>query len=159
MQTEWSPGRNDEHRSGDAVPGPVRPPGPGGWDAAEPTVDDAGREDTSPMDDRMPATGGVTVDVPEAGDGSGVVGVAATTAVDDREGEEPEGEEEAHRSAVDAVDELLDEVELALARLDDGTYGRCETCGSPIDDTELTAHPLARACRPCSAGVLALEDA
>ena len=61
-----------------------------------------------------------------------------------------EGEEEAHRSAVDAVDGLLDEVELALARLDDGTYGRCETCGSPIDDTDLAAHPLARECRPCT---------
>jgi len=72
---------------------------------------------------------------------------------DDATGERDDdatGEEEAHRSAVDAVDGLLDEVELALARLDDGTYGRCESCGTPIDDTELQAQPLARQCRSCT---------
>ena len=55
---------------------------------------------------------------------------------------------------MDAVDELLDEVELALTRLDDGTYGRCETCGAPIDDAELAAQPLVLECRACGAGVL-----
>ncbi len=138
MQTEWSPGRNDEHRSDDAVPAPDQPPGAGGWDAAEPVVDDGGRGAVPPTDDRMPATGDVTGDVSAVGDGSDVPSGAASPSVDGQE-----GEEEAHRSAVDAVDELLDEVELALARLDDGTYGRCETCGSPIDDTDLAAHPLA----------------
>ena len=159
MQTEWSPGRNDEHRSDDAVPAPDPRPGAGGWVATKPMVDDAGQGAVPPTEDRMPATSNAPVDVPVAGHESGVADGAATTAVDGLEGEEQEGEEEAHRSAVDAVDELLDEVELALARLDDGTYGRCETCGSPIDDTELAAHPLARACRPCSSGVLALEGA
>ncbi|HEX7442807.1 MAG TPA: hypothetical protein VF320_02910, partial [Acidimicrobiales bacterium] len=76
----------------------------------------------------MPVTADATVDRPVVGDGSDVPSGAASPSTD-----ETEGEEEAHRSAVDAVDELLDEVELALARLDDGTYGRCETCGSPID--------------------------
>ena len=68
-------------------------------------------------------------------------------------------EDGAHRSEVDAVDQLLDEVELAMARLDDGTYGRCETCGVPIDDVELAAGPLVRECTPCSAGALAFEGA
>jgi RNA polymerase-binding transcription factor DksA len=63
-----------------------------------------------------------------------------------------EGEEEAHRSAVDAVDELLDEVELALARLDDGTYGRCEECGSPIDDARLAGSPIVCTCGACVIG-------
>jgi DnaK suppressor protein len=63
-----------------------------------------------------------------------------------------EGEEEAHRSAVDAVDALLDEVELALARLDDGTYGRCEACGAPIDDARLADTPIERTCGTCVAG-------
>lgn len=63
-----------------------------------------------------------------------------------------EGEEEAHRSAVDAVDELLDEVELALARLDDGTYGHCEECGSPIDDARLAGSPIVRTCGGCVIG-------
>ena len=68
-------------------------------------------------------------------------------------------EEEAHRSAVDAVDELLDEVELAMSRLDDGTYGRCETCGVSIDDEELAAGPLVRECAPCCTGAMALPGA
>jgi hypothetical protein len=62
------------------------------------------------------------------------------------------GEEEAHRSAVDAVDALLDEVELALSRLDDGTYGRCEECGTPIDDSRLAASPTVRSCGACVIG-------
>ena len=62
------------------------------------------------------------------------------------------GEEEAHRSAVDAVDALLDEVELALSRLDDGTYGRCEECGSPIDDDRLAGSATTRTCGACVIG-------
>jgi len=58
-------------------------------------------------------------------------------------------EGEMHRSAVDAVDGLLDEVELALARLDDGTYGRCEVCGEAIDDGRLAAQPIIRTCASC----------
>jgi hypothetical protein len=68
------------------------------------------------------------------------------------DGEVPEGEvpdEDLHRSAVDAVDRLLDEVELALTRLDDGTYGRCETCGTPIDDDRLAGLPIVRTCARC----------
>ena len=61
-------------------------------------------------------------------------------------------EEDLHRSAVDAVDALLDEVELALARLDDGTYGRCEECGSPIDDDRLAELPIVRTCGRCVEG-------
>lgn len=40
----------------------------------------------------------------------------------------------------------LDEVERALAKLDDGTYGRCETCGEPITPARLEAMPAARFC-------------
>jgi RNA polymerase-binding transcription factor DksA len=60
-----------------------------------------------------------------------------------------DGEDKMHRSAVDAVDGLLDEVELALARLDDGTYGRCEECGEAIDDGRLVALPIIRTCGNC----------
>ena len=38
---------------------------------------------------------------------------------------------------IDEVDQLLDEVEAALSRLDEGTYGTCRGCGTPIDDTRL----------------------
>jgi len=40
-------------------------------------------------------------------------------------------------------------VELALSRLDDGTYGRCETCGEPIAERRLAEHPIARTCGTC----------
>jgi hypothetical protein len=52
-------------------------------------------------------------------------------------------------TAIDRVDQLLDEVELALTRLDDGTYGRCVTCGQAIDDTELATRPTTRSCGEC----------
>jgi RNA polymerase-binding transcription factor len=68
-------------------------------------------------------------------------------------GSAPDGEvvaeDEQHRTAVDAVDRLLDEVERALARLDDGTYGRCEACGEPIADDRLSEHPIASTCARC----------
>jgi len=42
--------------------------------------------------------------------------------------------------------EQLDDVEKALARLDDGTYGTCEVCGNPISDARLEAMPATRFC-------------
>ncbi len=48
-------------------------------------------------------------------------------------------------TSVDEVDRVLDQVELALSRLDDGTYGQCATCGSAIDDAHLADNPMARA--------------
>jgi RNA polymerase-binding transcription factor DksA len=51
--------------------------------------------------------------------------------------------------AVDRVDQLLDEVEQALGRLDDGSYGRCVTCGSAIDDQRLAAAPTVLTCGNC----------
>ena len=42
--------------------------------------------------------------------------------------------------------EQLDDVERALRKLDDGTYGLCETCGAPIGDTRLEAMPATRFC-------------
>jgi len=40
----------------------------------------------------------------------------------------------------------LDEVERALGKLDDGTYGKCETCEEPIVAARLEAMPSARFC-------------
>lgn len=40
----------------------------------------------------------------------------------------------------------LDEVELALTKLDEGTYGSCETCGKEISPARLEAMPAARFC-------------
>jgi DnaK suppressor protein len=42
--------------------------------------------------------------------------------------------------------EQLDDVEEALAKLDDGTYGSCEVCGEPIGEARLEAMPATRFC-------------
>jgi sigma-B regulation protein RsbU (phosphoserine phosphatase) len=41
---------------------------------------------------------------------------------------------------------LLNEIDLALKRLDTGTYGLCEACGEPIEPEGLMKDPLARFC-------------
>ncbi|HEX4979752.1 MAG TPA: TraR/DksA C4-type zinc finger protein [Acidimicrobiales bacterium] len=47
---------------------------------------------------------------------------------------------------LDEVEAELVEVEHALGRLDDGTYGLCEACGKPIPDDRLDAMPATRFC-------------
>ena len=45
--------------------------------------------------------------------------------------------------------EMLAQNEHALARLEDGTYGVCESCGQPIGKLRLQAAPRATLCMPC----------
>ncbi len=40
----------------------------------------------------------------------------------------------------------LADVAHALAKLDDGSYGRCEVCGGPISEARLEAMPATRFC-------------
>ncbi len=42
--------------------------------------------------------------------------------------------------------DLLHEVDAALGRMDDGTYGLCKTCHDPIETDRLLANPLAEFC-------------
>jgi DnaK suppressor protein len=42
--------------------------------------------------------------------------------------------------------DVLGEITAAQRRLAEGAYGRCETCGRPIDDDRLRALPWARRC-------------
>jgi DnaK suppressor protein len=44
----------------------------------------------------------------------------------------------------------LHEVEAALARLDDGTYGTCRSCGKPIALERLQAIPWVSVCIECA---------
>ncbi len=41
---------------------------------------------------------------------------------------------------------LIAEFDAALAKIDEGTYGRCETCNDPIEQDRLQADPLVRFC-------------
>jgi RNA polymerase-binding transcription factor DksA len=55
-------------------------------------------------------------------------------------------EREKDFSILEQVEAELADVERALARLDDGTYGSCEACGGAIGDERLEAQPAARFC-------------
>jgi len=44
------------------------------------------------------------------------------------------------------IEAELSDVEHALHRLDDGTYGSCEACGRPISADRMEAMPAARFC-------------
>jgi len=49
-------------------------------------------------------------------------------------------------SIVETLDEQLADIDHALARLDNGSYGVCEACGAQIDPDRLAARPAARFC-------------
>jgi RNA polymerase-binding transcription factor DksA len=51
-----------------------------------------------------------------------------------------------HRALLGRLQETLTDVERALAKLDDGTYGKCEVCGEDIADARLEAVPASRYC-------------
>jgi RNA polymerase-binding protein DksA len=44
---------------------------------------------------------------------------------------------------------VLRAIDAALARVDDGTYGICRTCGNRIDEGRLEARPWADQCIDC----------
>ena len=43
-------------------------------------------------------------------------------------------------------EQVLEQIEAALKRIDDGTYGKCEVCGKDIGEERLEARPWARLC-------------
>ena len=49
------------------------------------------------------------------------------------------------------AEEIVADVEHALERLEEGTYGRCEGCGTPMLFERLEAIPSARLCVACLA--------
>ena len=46
--------------------------------------------------------------------------------------------------------DTLEEVQQALEKLGEGTYGACEGCGEPIDPVRLEAMPATRYCINCA---------
>jgi DnaK suppressor protein len=46
--------------------------------------------------------------------------------------------------------EHLADVELALRKIDEGTYGACEKCGQEIAESRLEAIPAGRLCLDCA---------
>lgn len=48
------------------------------------------------------------------------------------------------------LQETLEDVELALTKMDGGGFGVCEDCGKPINPARLEAKPAARYCIDCA---------
>lgn len=46
----------------------------------------------------------------------------------------------------EGAQQTLEQIERALSRIDDGTYGTCERCGKPIPEERLRARPWATLC-------------
>jgi DnaK suppressor protein len=86
-------------------------------------------------------------------DHGGIVAASRDSNADDEH--DPEGATIAfERSQVDALVKQavthLAEVDAALERLQDGTYGRCERCGAAIPPERLEVRPVARRCVRCA---------
>ncbi|URN04152.1 TraR/DksA family transcriptional regulator [Actinomadura madurae] len=60
----------------------------------------------------------------------------------------PEPDEGAHARR-DTLQDALREIDAALTRLADGTYGRCEDCGGTVPEGRLEIIPYARRCVGC----------
>ena len=87
------------------------------------------------------------------GDHRGFVDASRDTNADDEH--DPEGatiafEREQVAALVRQAEDHLAQVEAALERLDEGTYGRCTVCGRPIPDERLEVRPTATTCVGCA---------
>ena len=81
------------------------------------------------------------------GDHDGMVEASRDSNADDEH--DPEGstiafERSQLASLLRQADDRLAEVEAALQRVADATYGRCERCGRPVEPERLQARPTAR---------------
>lgn len=67
------------------------------------------------------------------------------------------GEEAADKSeevgdqmaAAEELKQRLNEIDIALAKIQEGTYGTCENCGKPIEHEVLAIDPESRLCKIC----------
>jgi RNA polymerase-binding transcription factor DksA len=59
-------------------------------------------------------------------------------------------EEELTLGLLENEEQLIEEINAALTRLDEGAYGRCESCRQEIPKDRLKALPYARYCVACA---------
>ncbi len=78
--------------------------------------------------------------VSDSGDGAGFdhADVGSSTMERDQE-----------MSVANNARDMLVQVEHAKQRIEDGSYGVCESCGQPIGKQRLIAYPRATLCLPC----------
>ncbi len=63
-------------------------------------------------------------------------------------------ERERDLSLVNNLRDLMDRIDKALAKMEQGTYGLCDRCGKPIEKARLKALPYAALCVACKSGGL-----
>ena len=83
----------------------------------------------------------------------GIIDATADSNSDDEH--DPEGSTIAFERAqvlalLDGASARLAEIDEALGRLDDGSYGRCAACAGPIAPARLAARPSATLCIACA---------
>lgn len=62
-----------------------------------------------------------------------------------------------HTAMMEQMRETLEHIEDALARLDEGLYGKCTRCGEEISASRLEALPYAQLCIDCKKTVESLK--
>jgi RNA polymerase-binding transcription factor DksA len=82
-----------------------------------------------------------------------IINASRSVATDDEH--DPEGatiafERAQVRAILDQARGRLADLDRAIVRLREGTYGRCEVCGQPIAPERLAARPAARTCIVCA---------
>jgi len=85
----------------------------------------------------------------------GIVEAATDVATDDEH--DPEGatiawERQQVAALLDETNAALAEIDAAEARVDDGSYGTCTTCGEAVGAERLDALPATPICVGCAAG-------
>ena len=78
-------------------------------------------------------------------------------AIDTEEAAELDLEKSTSLDLAGRESELVKEIDAALQRIEDGTYGQCERCGRPIDEARLKAVPTARYDAKCQAAIEAAQ--
>jgi len=102
--------------------------------------EELGREKPRLLEEIATAEEGLADLIRDSGDGAGDDQADAGSKTFEREHE---------MSLANNARDMLDQVEHALARISDGSYGVCETCAKPIGKFRLQAFPRATLCRSC----------
>jgi DnaK suppressor protein len=53
--------------------------------------------------------------------------------------------------------QLIEEIDEALGRIEDGTYGQCSQCGKPLDEERLKAMPTSKYDAECQSAIEAVQ--
>lgn len=58
-------------------------------------------------------------------------------------------ERELDQGLEESAEDVLTKIDVALSKVEEGTYGMCESCGKPIGEERLEAMPWATLCIDC----------